>query len=111
MRAALAALGALAMSPAAAATPEGPPAAEVQAVADAYVGAVNADSGVAAYLARDVQPVPSAVIRAFFEDQRWINGGGVELIGARLRPGRPAKVEVAVRNRIYGGIQGGRAYP
>lgn len=99
--AAVAFLAALVVS---AAPPPAP--ADVQALASAYVGAVNDGAKVAAYLARDVQDVPPPAIAGFFDDQRWISGGGVDLVGARLRQGSPDKLDLAVRNRIYGGVQG-----
>lgn len=99
--AAIALLAALAVS---ATAPPSP--AEIQVLAEAYVGAVDSEAGADAYLARDVQEVPPPAIRGFFDDQRWINGGGVDLVGARLRPGAPDKLDVAVRSRIYGGVQG-----
>lgn len=86
--------------------PPPPSSADIQALAQAYVGAVNDGAKVDAYLARDVQEVPPPAIAGFFDDQRWISGGGVDLVGARLRPGAPDKLDLAVRNRIYGGVQG-----
>lgn len=71
-----------------------------------YVDAVNSDAGFERFMLRDAESVPREAIRGFFNDQRWINGGGVDLIGARTRPGNPRLIEVAVRNRIYGGVQG-----
>lgn len=99
--AAVAILAALAVS---AASPPSP--ADIQALAQAYVGAVGSEAGVPAFIALDVEDVPPPAIHGFFDDQRWINGGGVDLLGARLRPGAPDKLDVAVRNRIYGGVQG-----
>ncbi len=99
--AAVALLAALAVSATALPTP-----ADIQTQASAYVGAVNDGAKVDAFLALDVEDVPPPAIEAFFADQRWINGGGVDLLGARLRPGSATKLDVAVRNRIYGGIQG-----
>jgi CubicO group peptidase (beta-lactamase class C family) len=89
-----------------AAEAEVPPAAEVQAIAKAYAEAINADAAAPDYLAYDVQPVPQQAIRNFFGDQRWVSGG-VEMLGARLRPGaQPPLIELALRNKLYGGIQG-----
>lgn len=70
-----------------------------------YAEAVNSDAGVDAFLKRDVEPVPPAAIRGFFEDQRWISGG-VEFVGARPRSGDPRKIDVAVRGELYGAVQG-----
>jgi len=90
--------------PALAQAPSVSPAA-AEALGKLYVQAVNSDTGVTAFLERDVEPVPPAAIRGFFEDQRWISGG-VEFVGARPRPGNPHKVDVAVRGRLYGAVQG-----
>lgn len=82
-----------------------PSAVEVQQIARAYAEAINADAAVSAFLAHDAEPVPAVVIRSFFDDQRWVSGG-VDFIGARLRPGEPPLIKLALRNRLYGGIQG-----
>ena len=71
-----------------------------------YVDAVNSEAGFERFMLRDAEPAPLEAIRGFFRDQRWIGGGGVDLIGVRTRPGEPRLIEIAVRNRIYGGIQG-----
>jgi CubicO group peptidase (beta-lactamase class C family) len=88
-----------------AAAGEAPPPADVQAIARSYFDAVNADAAVAGYLAVDVEDAPARAIRGFFDDQRWVSGG-VELLGVRLRPGDPPVIEMALRNRLYGGVQG-----
>ncbi len=78
---------------------------EAEAFGRLYADAVNSQPGFERFMLRDVESAPLEAIRGFFEDQRWINGGGVDLIGARTRPGSRL-IEIAVRNRIYGGIQG-----
>ncbi len=79
--------------------------AQAEAFGRLYADAVNSDPGIDAFLELDDEPVPDRAIRGFFEDQRWISGG-VELVGARQRPGDPAIVEIAVRSRLYGAVQG-----
>ncbi len=103
LRIAIAMTTALAASVAAAASP---PQTKADAFGRLYVDAVNSEAGFERFMLRDAEPVPRDAIRFFFDDQRWINGGGVDLIGARSRPGDPRLIEVAVRNRIYGAIQG-----
>lgn len=81
--------------------------AQIEAFGRLYADAVNSDAGIAAYLKLNEQPAPDRAISGFFQDQRWITGGGVELLGAKQRPGRsPAIVEIAVRSKLYGAVQG-----
>ena len=82
-----------------------PSAAEAETLGRIYAEAVNSEDGVAAFLERDVEPVPPEAIRGFFEDQRWISGG-VEFVGARVREGDPTKIDVAIRGKLYGAVQG-----
>jgi CubicO group peptidase (beta-lactamase class C family) len=96
-----AALCSSAMAAAAPPTPD-----QAQTLGRIYAEAVNSDAGVEAFLKVDAEPVPPAAIRGFFADQRWIMGGGVDFVGARVRPGAPGVVEVAVRGRLYGAVQG-----
>ncbi|MBS0490384.1 MAG: hypothetical protein JSR35_10350 [Proteobacteria bacterium] len=80
--------------------------AQADSFARLYVDAVNSDAGFERFMLHDAEPVPREALQGFFNDQRWISGGGVDLIGARTRPGDPRLVEIAVRNRVYGGVQG-----
>lgn len=82
------------------------PPVDAQAFGRMYADAVNSDAGVDRFLERDIEQVPPEAIRFFFSDQRWVSGGGVDLIGARLRPGSPLVIEAAVRDRIYGAVRG-----
>lgn len=84
---------------------QGPSQAEAEALGRLYVEAINSEAGVDAFLKRDAEPVPPEAIRAFFEDQRWISGGA-EFVGARPREGDPAKIDVAIRGKLYGAVQG-----
>lgn len=93
-------------SPAPASAAATPSPAQVEALGRLYADAVNTDVGIEAFLKADDEPVPDRAISSFFKDQRWITGGGVEFVGARLRPGTPAIVEVAVRSKLYGAVQG-----
>lgn len=83
-----------------------PSPAQIEDIAQIYVNAVNGEAGVEAYLQRNREDAPVAAIRNFFADQRWINGGGIDLVGAQLRKGSPTVVELAVRGRLYGAVQG-----
>lgn len=85
--------------------PARPTNAQAQAFARLYVEAINSDEGIEAFLEHDAEGAPERAIRGFFQDQRWI-GGGAELVGARLALGNPAVVQVALRTKLYGALQG-----
>lgn len=78
--------------------------AQARELAELYVRAVNEKAALKAFLARDAEPVPPEALENWFDDQRWIHGG-VDLIGVRVRPGANV-VELALRGRLYGGVQG-----
>ncbi|HEY2752884.1 serine hydrolase domain-containing protein [Phenylobacterium sp.] len=82
------------------------PQAQAEALGRAYADAVNREEALEAYMRLDAEPVSPGVIRNFFEDQRWINGGGVDFVAARARPSTPVVIEAVVRTHLYGALQG-----
>lgn len=106
MRVLLAILASFVVALSVEAAPRGPTTAEAETFGRLYVEAVNSEGGFEAYLKRNAEQAPEGAIRAFFEDQRWVSGGGVDLVGARVRQDRPDVIELAVRNRLYGALQG-----
>ncbi|MBX3482172.1 serine hydrolase [Phenylobacterium sp.] len=85
---------------------------DADGLARVYVEAINsADPAAVERFQAQMTPefaasVPLPVLIDYFADQRRISGGGVDLVGARVRPGAAPTLEVALRNRVYGGVQG-----
>lgn len=81
-----------------------------QELAEIYAAAVNrGDAASVAAFAAELSPeyarsVPPGALEGFFEDQLRVSGG-VETLGVRRRAGAPSVLQIALRNRIYGGVQ------